>query len=221
MSDLLPPNSTELERILAQVGAKATDLPVILRSLWDPEECPIELLPWLAWAWSADEWSTEWTERQQRDTVKNAIQVQSIKGTIGAVRAAVGALGYPVRVQEWHAQTPPGQPYTFRLLLDVEQQGIAQGGLQQILATVGAVKNLRSHLETALLTVSSVAAPSVAVVGGLGVDLGVSYSAPAYADGTPALDLLIDAAEHGEASTVDAIDDLHHLLHSTMTPSYW
>ncbi|WPP47707.1 phage tail protein I [Pseudomonas sp. AN-1] len=221
MSDLLPPNATHIERIAAQVGAKATDLPVILRTLWDPEECPLELLPWLAWAWSADEWSTEWTERQMRDSVKASIDVQAIKGTIGAVRTAVGALGYPVRVQEWHAQTPPGDPYTFRLLLDVDQELLTQASLQRILAVVGATKNLRSHLETALLTVTSVAAPSVAVVTGIGLDLGLTYSAPAYADGRPALDLLTDAAEHGEASTVDAIDDLHRLLHSTMTPSYW
>lgn len=221
MSDLLPPNSTDLERIAATVGAKATDLPVILRSLWDPEECPLALLPWLAWAWSADEWSQDWTERQQRDTVKNAIQVQSIKGTIGAVRTAVGALGYPVRVQEWHAQTPPGEPYTFRLLLDVDQEPLTQSALQRILKVVGSTKNLRSHLETALLTVTSSAALSVAAVSGVGVDLGVSYGAPTYADGTPALDLLTDAAEHGEASTVEALDDLHTLLHSTMTPSYW
>ncbi|MNZ87193.1 Phage tail protein [compost metagenome] len=221
MSDLLPPSSTQLERIAAQVGATATELPVIIRELWDPETCPAALLPWLAWAWSADDWAQEWTERQKRDTVKSAIQVQSIKGTIGAVRAALGALGFPVRVQEWHAQTPAGAPYTFRLLLDVDQEALTQASLQKILKVVGSTKNLRSHLETALLTVTSVAAPSVAVVAGIGVDLGVAYSSPAYADGTPALDLLIDAAEYGQESTVDAIDDLHRLLHINLTPSYW
>lgn len=221
MSDLLPPNATQLERLAAQVGVPATELPVILRSLWDPETCPLGLLPWLAWAWSADEWDKEWTERQKRDVVKQAVQVQSVKGTIGAVRASLGALGFPARVQEWFAQTPAGAPYTFRLLLDVDQGALTRASLQKILKVVGSAKNLRSHLETALLTVTSVAAPSVAVVTGLGVDLGVAYSSPAYADGTPALDLLIDAADHGQDSTVEALDDLHALLHSTMTPAYW
>ena len=138
---------------------------------------------------------------------------------VGAV--TLGALGLPARVQEWFNQTPAGAPYTFRLLLDVDQTPLTQADLVKILEVVERTKNLRSHLEVALLTITSVAAPSVAVVAGLGLDLGVSYSAPAYADGTPALDLLTDAAEYGEASTVAALDALHTLLHSTLTPSYW
>lgn len=171
MSDLLPPNSTQLERISAQVGVPATELPVILRSLWDPETCPLELLPWLAWAWSADEWAEGWTERQKRDVVKQAVQVQSIKGTIGAVRASLGALGFPVRVQEWFAQTPAGAPYTFRLLLDVDQSALTQASLQKILKVVGSTKNLRSHLETALLTVRSKSQVTVATVTHIGHDI--------------------------------------------------
>lgn len=221
MSNLLPANSTELERAAAAAGAAAADLPVILRSLWHPEACPAKLLPWLAWAWSVDAWQDNWSERQKRDTIKQALEVQSIKGTIGAVRRALGALGLPARVQEWFNQTPAGAPYTFRLLLDADQTPLTQADLVKILEVVERTKNLRSHLEVALLTITSVAAPSVAVVAGLGLDLGVSYSAPAYADGTPALDLLTDAAEYGEASTVAALDALHTLLHSTLTPSYW
>lgn len=221
MSDLLPPSTTSLERIAASVGARAVDLPVILRNLWDAESCPLELLPWLAWAWSADEWSEGWTERQKRDMVKNTIQAQSIKGTIGAVRVSLDALGFPVRVQEWFAQAAPGTPYTFRLLLDVDQSPLLQRDLDKVLQVVEATKNLRSHLETVLLTATSRDTTHVAVVAGTGTDMSVIYDAPAYADGTPALDLLTDAAQHGPDSTVRAIDRLHTLLHSTMTPSYW
>ncbi|WP_349616225.1 phage tail protein I [Azotobacter salinestris] len=222
MSELLPPNSTALERALAAVGASATDLAVPIRELWDPDTCPLELLPWLAWAWSVDEWDDAWSERQKRDTVRSALPVQRIKGTIGAVRKAVSALGPEVRVQEWFAQDPPGQPYTFRLLVDIDQEGLTQNDQASLLRIVETTKNLRSHLETVLLTVSSQAGPRTAVVTGIGVDLGVTYGAPRYADSTPALDLLTDAAEYGEASTVGALDRLHTLLHSTLTtPTYW
>lgn len=221
MSSLLPPNAAALERIAAEIGVRATELPVILRDLWNPETCPSNLLPWLAWAWSVDDWSDAWTERQRRDTVKEALAVQRIKGTIGAVTRGLGALGLPARVQEWFAQTPAGAPYTFRLLLDVDQLPLTQASLQKILQVVESTKNLRSQLETALLAVTSRATPYVAVATGLGVDLSVAFSAPRYADGTPALDLLIDAAEYGAPSTAAAIDALHTLLHSTMTPTYW
>lgn len=221
MSDLLPPNSTPAERALAEAVSRLGDVPVKIREVWDADSIPLPLLPWLAWAYSVDEWDSAWLETQARDTVKSALRIQRQKGTVGAVRRALGALGLPARVQEWFSQTPAGAPYTFRLLLDVDQTPLTQADLVKILEVVERTKNLRSHLEVALLTITSVAAPSVAVVAGLGLDLGVSYSAPAYADGTPALDLLTDAAEYGEASTVAALDALHTLLHSTLTPSYW
>ncbi|WP_315807486.1 phage tail protein I [Pseudomonas sp. C9-3] len=168
---LLPHNSSALERALGQVGAHATDLPVILRSLWNPETCPLNLLPWLAWAWSVDDWDDAWTERQKRDTVAQALAVQRIKGTTGAVKRALGALGMPVRIQEWFNQTPAGQPYTFRLLLDVDQSPLTKTDLGRLLDVVNSTKNLRSHLETLLLTVSSLATTRVAVVACLGSDI--------------------------------------------------
>ena len=179
MSDLLPLNSTDLERAVMRAGVQATDLPVILRSLWNPETCPLNLLPWLAWAWSVDDWSDDWSERQKRDTVKQALAVQRIKGTIGAVRRALGALGLPVRVQEWFSQTPAGQPYTFRLLLDVDQGALTKADLAKVLEVVANTKNLRSQLETVLLTVTSQAELTVATVTTLGSDLSVSgYQKP-------------------------------------------
>lgn len=179
MSNLLPSNSSALERAAAQAGVQATDLPVILRSLWNPETCPLNLLPWLAWAWSVDDWSDDWSERQKRDTVKQALAVQRIKGTIGAVRRALGALGLPVRVQEWFNQTPAGQPYTFRLLLDVDQGALTKADLAKVLEVVANTKNLRSQLETVLLTVTSQAELTVATVTTLGSDLSVSgYQKP-------------------------------------------
>jgi phage tail P2-like protein len=178
MSSLLPHNSTQLERALDLVGAKAMDLPVLLRSLWNPETCPLNLLPWLAWAWSVDDWSDAWTERQKRDTVKAALSVQRIKGTTGAVMRALGALGVPARIQEWFNQTPKGQPYTFRLLLDIDQTSMTKADLARILALVENTKNLRSHLETVLLTVTSAARVHVAVVACVGHELVVSGYQP-------------------------------------------
>jgi P2-related tail formation protein len=132
----------------------------------------------LAWAWSVDSWSDDWSESQKRDTVKQALAVQRIKGTVGAVRRALGALGLPVRVQEWFNQTPTGQPYTFRLLLDVDQGALTKVDLAKVLEVVANTKNLRSQLETVLLTVTSQAELSVAVVTTLGSDLSVSNYQP-------------------------------------------
>ena len=52
--DLLPANATPLERALAETTARLSDVAVPIRDLWSPENCPTELLPWLAWALSVD-----------------------------------------------------------------------------------------------------------------------------------------------------------------------
>ncbi len=54
MTDLLPPNRTALGARLAASHPLA--LPVPLRTLWNPATCPAHCLPFLAWAFSVDQW---------------------------------------------------------------------------------------------------------------------------------------------------------------------
>lgn len=221
MSELLPSSATRLERLAATAGARVTDMPVILRALWNPEDCPSALLPWLAWAWSVDSWRDSWSDRQKRNTIAEALEVQQIKGTIGSVRRALAAIGFQTRVQEWHRQTPIGEPYTFRLYLDVDQEPMDQRGIQRALEIVARTKSLRSHLETVIQQITTRSTVHLASVTNTGAESEIAYSAPAYENGVIAWDLMRDAAYHGEASTVGAIDALHSLLHTTMPPTYW
>ena len=145
MADLLPPNATELERALA--AATDRPVPVIVREVWNPDTCPAAILPWLAWAYSLDEWDSTWTEEQKRGAIKASVFVHRKKGTIGALRAALGGIGYEIDVTEWHQEIPAGDPYTFRLGVTVNQIGIPDASVYARLAGVAAsAKNLRSHL---------------------------------------------------------------------------
>lgn len=85
---LLPPNATPLERALAKACAMPHS-PEEIRKLWNHRTCPLHLLPWLAWAWSVDEWDTAWTEAQQRAMVGASIKLHKKKGTVWAVREAL------------------------------------------------------------------------------------------------------------------------------------
>lgn len=85
---LLPPNATPLERALAKACAMP-HRPEEIRKLWNHRTCPLHLLPWLAWAWSVDEWDTAWTEAQQRAMVGASIKLHKKKGTVWAVREAL------------------------------------------------------------------------------------------------------------------------------------
>lgn len=219
MSDLLPKNSTQLEKRIAEaVSLHGVDAPI--GTVWSPDVCAAELLPWLAWALSVDEWDLTWTERQKRDAIKASCSVHQHKGTIGAVIDALGSLGFAVRVQEWFSQSPAGQPYTFKLLIDVDQVGYDINGLKKLERVVSASKNLRSHIASIGVSVATSATEIIAAVSGTGNEIVVGYSAATYPDGAAAIDLMTDAAFAGEESTISAIDSLHELLNSTMPIAY-
>ncbi|MFQ2706215.1 phage tail protein I [Aeromonas caviae] len=185
MSELLPPSSTPLERALADTVAKVSTLPTPARDLWNPDTCPVELLPWLAWAWSVDEWDASWTEIQQRAAVKASYSVHRYKGTIGSVKDALQALGLGVQVQEWFNQIPAGDPYTYKLLLEVNQYGVSLAQLEKIQDVVDNAKNLRSHMTTLDMTVSSNSTVYIGAVAMSGNEIAFSHPAGTLiADGT-------------------------------------
>lgn len=89
---LLPPNASALQRLLADVGLPAID-PTPLRWLADANRCPAPLLPWLAWARAAEGFDAAGTEARQRELIRCAIPIHQRKGTVAAVRDIFRALG--------------------------------------------------------------------------------------------------------------------------------
>lgn len=142
MNSLYPPNATPFEKSISSTIDLSTAIEVPVRKLWSPQTCPIEVIAWLGWALSVDDWDPNWTEVQKRNAVENSIQVHRQKGTVGAVKRAVGVLGFDVEVDE-----RTGQVYTFNVRLKSKPglaPTIAQMDEAERLA-LGA-KNVRSHL---------------------------------------------------------------------------
>lgn len=172
MSDLLPPNATAQERAISL--AIDRDVPTPMRDVWDADTCPASMLAWLAWAFSVDEWDATWTDAQKRAYIKRSIEVQKYKGTIGAVKDALAALGVQAQVQEWFNQIPEGDPYTFNVLLTADQTGISQQAVNSLFAVIERTKNLRSHISKTQVIAKTQAGPTVAAVTGLGNDIRVT-----------------------------------------------
>lgn len=95
VKSLLPPNATKLERIFEQVTARIGAVPINLRPTWNAATCPLNVLPWLAGAMGVEEWNSAWPEAYQRDVVATARGIRRKKGTPGAIRRALTALGHP------------------------------------------------------------------------------------------------------------------------------
>jgi phage tail P2-like protein len=101
MSDLLPPNANLHEHALDDATARIGGVAVDIDKLWDVPTIQAALLPWLAWAFSVDEWDETWTETQKRAMVSASYQMHSHKGTPISIKAALQALGYDnVQIRE-------------------------------------------------------------------------------------------------------------------------
>lgn len=213
---LLPSSATAQERELDLSTARVGDVPSPLRDVWNADSCPESLLPWLAWAFSLDNWDATWTAAQQRAAIKQSVALHRYKGTIGAVKDALQALGFQVDVQEWFNLTPAGDPYTFRLVVNVDQQGADMAALNRLQEIVNTTKNLRSHLDTITPNIRTPAGPLVAAVVGMGNEIEVAYGWSDFPY------LLQEGAVNGDVPTEAAVDALHTLLHTTLPgANYW
>lgn len=213
--DLLPPNATAQERALALATARFTAVPVVVREVSTPHDAPSEILPWLAWAFSVDDWFADWNDSQKRQAIARSVSVHRYKGTIGALREALLALGLEVRVIEWYQMEPPGEPYTFDLEIDARQFEVTRDNLLKMLQVVDVTKNLRSHLIGVVPGATFLPTLNLATTALFGVDTTIERH-------IEDLSLLMDAAANGFEATSAAVDLLHTLVHETMPASdFW
>ncbi|WP_456267649.1 phage tail protein I [Kushneria sp. AK178] len=154
-SPILPPNATELERAAAEALADLERVPVPLRTLMNPDDCPGPLLPYLAWAFSVDRWDTTWSESAKRGVVKAAFYVHSRKGTISALRRVVEPLGYLLEVSEWWQRVPEGEPGTFSLRIGVLDTGITDEMFVELERLIADAKPLTRHITGLDITLST------------------------------------------------------------------
>lgn len=61
----------------------------------DPDVCPENLLPWLAWGLSVDYWDPAASVEEKRALIKNNKSLHKKKGTVGAVKSVLADAGYP------------------------------------------------------------------------------------------------------------------------------
>jgi phage tail P2-like protein len=144
MTSLLPNNSTRLERAIEAATDDFT--PVPLRSIYDPDTCPVALLPFLAWECSVDRWDEKWTEAAKRAAIRSSFYIHAHKGTIGALRRVVEPLGYLVEVLEWWQTEPEGVPGTFELTVGVLETGITEEMYEELTWLIDDAKPVSRHM---------------------------------------------------------------------------
>ncbi len=150
-NSLLPPSATPQEHAIEEATSGIDRLPVPVRDTWNPDTCPVHLLPWLAWALSVDHWDSQWDEDVKRDVIRRSIQVHRKKGTRMAVESALRALGVNITMDEWFETG--GEPHTFTVTALANASAVRADGeamvdsalYDKIRRGVDATKPARSH----------------------------------------------------------------------------
>ncbi|EAM5903980.1 phage tail protein I [Salmonella enterica] len=143
-NSLLPPSASEFMRSTEQASTRPDTLPVDLNTLWNPDECPVTLLPYLAWALSVDRWDKDWPEETKRQAIKASWEIHRRKGTLRALRRVVEPFGKLIQVTEWWQEN--ATPGTFRLEIDVSENGIDAGDWYELERLIADAKPVSRHL---------------------------------------------------------------------------
>lgn len=109
-ASLLPSNRTPFELAASTVSAERRALPTdLVKSVWNPDTCPADLLGWLAWQLSVDVWDDDWPETTKREACRNSFLNHRLKTTPAGIRKHVALAGSQVR----RIVRPPGKGFMY------------------------------------------------------------------------------------------------------------
>ncbi|EOX6850957.1 TPA: phage tail protein I [Klebsiella pneumoniae] len=152
-SSLLPPSSTGWMRSAEGVTARLSAITIALRTLWTPTACPVDLLPYLAWALSVDRWDRDWPAARKVAAIQQSYWLHRRKGTRAAVRRVIEDMGFSATFAEWF--DVGDEPGTFRLEVDVNEVGLTPKTLDELNRLIGDAKPVSRHLSQMTISTSA------------------------------------------------------------------
>ncbi|MCJ1857474.1 MULTISPECIES: phage tail protein I [Klebsiella pneumoniae complex] len=150
---LLPPSASAWMRGAEAATAKLSGITVAIRTLWTPTACPVDLLPYLAWALSVDRWDKNWPAEKKIASIQQSYWLHRRKGTRAAVRRVIEDMGFSATFAEWF--DVGDEPGTFRLEIDVNEVGLTPKTLDELNRLVGDAKPVSRHMSTMTIANSS------------------------------------------------------------------
>lgn len=150
-NSLLPPSSSAWLRSTEAATVRLSAITVALRTLWTPTACPVDLLPYLAWALSVDRWDKSWPAAKKVAAIRLSYWLHRRKGTRAAVRRVIEDMGFSATFAEWF--DVGDKQGTFRLEVDVNDVGLTPKTLDELNRLIGDAKPVSRHL--AQLTIAT------------------------------------------------------------------
>ncbi|HHT7527893.1 TPA: phage tail protein I [Raoultella planticola] len=150
---LLPPSASAWMRSAEAATAKLSGITVAIRTLWTPTACPVDLLPYLAWALSVDRWDKDWPAERKIAAIQRSYWLHRRKGTRAAVRRVIEDMGFSATFAEWF--DVGDEPGTFRLEVDVNDVGLTLKTLDELNRLIGDAKPVSRHLAQMTIATSA------------------------------------------------------------------
>lgn len=101
LPSLLPHGASPVEHSLGETQARLSGIPVErLAALWNPDDCPEELLGVLAWSLGADPWDPDWPEAVRRQALRDAPRIHAERGTWAAIDRVLALAGAVAEIDE-------------------------------------------------------------------------------------------------------------------------
>ncbi|WP_180183689.1 phage tail protein I [Acinetobacter sp. YH01020] len=152
MSELLPVNSTKLERNVSETNRTELDVESRLSCLINTDTQPEAFLNFSAIQHSVDYWRDDWSPSLKRTVIKKSFSAHKIKGTPASIKNALEPFGYVVEIVEWFHTEPKGTPGTFYLEIDVVGQGLSEEVNKEVIRLVSENKSGSRHLSNLQFT---------------------------------------------------------------------
>lgn len=156
--NLLPPNATDFENKIVETSALTLDLNSDLSSLVRLNDSPSQFLASIAWQFSVDRWSTNWSDEKKKKQIKNSFKVHQHKGTNYALKTIVESFGFTLTIYEWWQESPTNEPGTLQLLIDTNDEELTQDDLTVLLQLINDAKPLSRHITNIQINASPVKA---------------------------------------------------------------
>lgn len=137
LRDILPPNLRS-DSVVAKV-AEAVDphlnlIASMVRLAYvysRIDELTGEQLDHLAVQFHVAVWNSLWSKEKKLAVIKATIETKRKRGTLLAVKEAVGSIASPFEIKEWWQQEPKAEPYTFGVTIPLDEIGKELGAEEQ------------------------------------------------------------------------------------------
>ncbi|WP_369951998.1 phage tail protein I [Ralstonia syzygii] len=168
---LLPPPLASDERfqVLAKLAARVSGIDLAPLLVYLVDTVNASALPLLAEQLHilGEGWQFALDDDARRRLLKRSIELHKYKGTRWALQQVLETLALSGQVSEWFEYG--GQPYHFKINVDLEDRGIDPETFDALVALITEYKNVRSHLELLTLSLtnrSQVPVLAAATIGG-------------------------------------------------------